>query len=104
MGNRLIRSFFAMILAWPAPQAVFAQPVSAPDMVETCVPCHGRDGIAREADMPHLAGQNALYLLNQLRAFRSGARKHPEMRYITRHMEPAELEALASYYSALPTR
>ena len=101
MGKRhFMRGFLGAILACSAPQPVLAQP----DIVETCVPCHGRDGIARESDLPHLAGQNALYLLNQMRAFRSGARKHPEMRYITHHMEPAELESLALYYSALPVR
>jgi cytochrome c553 len=74
------------------------------DIVQQCQPCHGRDGIAREADVPHLAAQNELYLFNQMQAFRSGARRHPEMRYITRNMDRAEIEALAAYFAALPPR
>ncbi len=81
-----------------------AQTASPNDLVQTCVPCHGRDGITRDAEVPHLAGQNERYLLLQMQAFRTGARKHGEMRYITRHMEPAELAALAAYFAALPPR
>lgn len=74
------------------------------DLVEFCVPCHGRDGIARDAEVPHIAGQNEVYLLNQMRYFRDGKRRHPEMRYMTRHMSAKDLEALAAYYSALAPR
>ncbi len=83
-----------------------AQPKREPpaDIVQQCQPCHGRDGIAREADVPHLAGQNDVYLFNQMQAFRSGARRHPEMRFITRHLGSADIEALAAYFAALPPR
>jgi cytochrome c553 len=74
------------------------------DIVQQCVPCHGRDGIAREADVPHLAGQNDVYLYNQMQAFRSGARRHPEMRIITRELDQKQIEALARYFAALPAR
>jgi cytochrome c553 len=89
-----------------APVAAHAQPRPSPpaDIVQQCVPCHGRDGIARAADVPHLAGQNDVYLFNQMEAFRSGARRHPEMRIITRHLDRAQLEALAGYFAALPSR
>ncbi len=33
---------------------------------------HGPDGIAKDSEVPHLAGQNERYLINQLMAFRSG--------------------------------
>jgi cytochrome c553 len=74
----------------------------APVTVEACAPCHGMDGIAREADVPHLAGQNLVYLYNQLQAFRSGKRPHKEMRYMARHLTEQEMEALAAYFSAQP--
>src|SRR5262249_37576313 len=46
--------------------------------IEECAYCHGFDGIAKERDVPHLAGQNEGYLFNQLMAFRSGKRAHKE--------------------------
>jgi cytochrome c553 len=72
--------------------------------IEGCLPCHGADGIARDAEVPNLAGQNAPYLFNQLKAFKSGSRKHPEMRYMSRHMSDTEMRALAEYYASLPPR
>jgi cytochrome c553 len=86
-----------------AQQAKQAEQVRrAPVQVDACAPCHGFDGIARDVEVPHLAGQNEAYLLNQLHAFRTGARKHKEMRYMSRHMTERDFEALAAYYAALP--
>jgi cytochrome c553 len=84
------------------PAAGMAQQAQAPVTVEACAPCHGIDGIAKEADVPHLAGQNLVYLYNQLQAFRSGKRPHKEMRYMARHLTEPEMEALAAYFASLP--
>ncbi|MFO1149295.1 MAG: cytochrome c [Alsobacter sp.] len=75
---------------------------AAPPQIEACAPCHGIDGIARDVEVPHLAGQNVVYLLNQLRAFHNGQRKHKEMNYMSRRMTEQEMESLADYYAALP--
>jgi cytochrome c553 len=72
--------------------------------IEECAFCHGIDGIAKERDVPHLAGQNEGYLYNQLMAFRSGKRAHKEMRYESRQLTVQEIEALAAYYASLPPR
>src|SRR6478752_6427403 len=74
----------------------------APVQVDACAPCHGVDGIARDVEVPHLAGQNVVYLYNQLRAFRSGQRKHKEMNYMSRSLTAGEMESLADYFSSLP--
>ena len=72
--------------------------------VENCAACHGADGIARDTEVPHLAGQNERYLFNQMMAFRAGKRPHKEMRFMARAMTPQEIAALAAYYAALPPR
>lgn len=72
--------------------------------VENCAACHGMDGIARDSEVPHLAGQNERYLFNQMMAFRAGKRVHKEMRYMARAMSVDEIAALAAYYAALPPR
>lgn len=72
--------------------------------IEACAMCHGEDGIARDGEVPNLAGQNERYLYNQMLAFRSGARKHQEMRYMARELSLAEIAAMAAYYAALPPR
>ncbi len=73
-------------------------------MLESCIPCHGLDGIARDAEVPNLAGQNEAYLLNQLRAFHQGRRIHTEMLYMSRKMTDEDMQALAAYFSSLPPR
>jgi cytochrome c553 len=72
--------------------------------ITACAACHGVDGVAPDAEVPHLAGQNERYLLNQLLAFRSGRRQHKEMRYMARDMTTAEMAAIAAYYASLPPR
>jgi len=80
-----------------------AQPLEL-DLISGCAPCHGTDGISKFGEVPNLAGQNKIYLLNQLRAFHSGKRTHKEMRYMSRHMTEGEMEAVAAYFSSLPPR
>jgi cytochrome c553 len=79
-----------------------AEPRSSP--VAQCAFCHGEDGIARDTEVPHLAGQNEKYLFNQMMAFRAGKRPHKEMRFMARQMTVQEVAALAAYYAALPPR
>lgn len=72
------------------------------DVIVQCAACHGADGIARSADVPHLAGQHELYLLNQIKAFRSGRRTHKEMRFMSRQLTQAEMAEIARHYSQMP--
>lgn len=72
------------------------------DVIVQCAACHGADGIAKSADVPHLAGQQELYLLNQIKAFRSGKRPHREMRYMSRQLTLAEMAEIARHYARMP--
>ncbi len=94
--------FVAVILMLVAVAPAFGQ--SRGPHIAQCAPCHGADGIAREADVPHLAGQNELYLFNQIMAFRSGRRPHKDMRYMAREMSEREALEIAAYYASLPPR
>jgi cytochrome c553 len=82
----------------------FAEPAQRGDLLASCVPCHGMDGIGRDAEIPNLAGQNETYLLHQLRAFRQGRRIHKEMLYMSRKMSDEDMQALAAYFARLPPR
>lgn len=66
-----------------------------------CAACHGADGIAKSADVPHLAGQQEVYLFNQIKAFKSGRRAHKEMRYMSRRLTDGEIAEIARYYAHL---
>ncbi len=95
---------FALVFAF-APALAASARAAPPVTVAECAPCHGMDGISRDVEVPHLAGQSEVYLLNQLRALKKGVRRgHKEMLYMSRHMTDEEMQALAAYYSSLPPR
>jgi cytochrome c553 len=66
-----------------------------------CQACHGTDGLSKVPDAPNLAGQTEQYLIMQLQAFKSGARKSDAMSLVVPPLSDEELEDLAAYYSAI---
>jgi cytochrome c553 len=97
--SRLLAIFF---LVSTASQAPALEKSVIQEVIEQCAACHGSDGVARDVEVPNLAGQHDRYLLSQLHNFRSGKRQHKEMRYMSRHLTDDEMETLAQYYSNLP--
>jgi cytochrome c553 len=71
-------------------------------LILECMACHGDDGVAKDKDIPHLAGQNYEYLLKQMRDFQKGRRPHKEMRVMSRLMDDAEMQEIADFYARLP--
>jgi cytochrome c553 len=66
---------------------------------QACSTCHGADGNVTAADMPTLAGQDALYLANSLKAYAQGQRDHAQMVTATAELSDAEIDALATFYA-----
>ena len=72
-----------------------------PKQASTCIACHGERGISPAPEWPNLAGQRQVYLLNQLVAFKSGARKNAVMYEFAKSLSVDDMTRLADYYSAL---
>ncbi|WP_240612793.1 c-type cytochrome [Alteromonas flava] len=66
-----------------------------------CAGCHGNDGMAFIPNYPNLAGQNELYLVDALKAYRDGLRRHMQMTPMARGLSDTDIENLAAYYSSL---
>ncbi len=66
-----------------------------------CAVCHGPVGISTAPDAPHLAGQPAIYLERQLRAYRSGTRAHEVMAVIAKPLSDADIANLAAWYASI---
>ena len=79
-----------------------AQSPTVPAFLLACAACHGFDGIGQERRIPNLAGQHQEYLFDQLMAFRSGRRMHPEMSFFAGQIDQDELQQIVEYYAALP--
>jgi cytochrome c553 len=52
-------------------------------------------------DAPNIAGQPELYLVTQLQAFKSGARKGEAMSLVAPALADKDIEDLAAYFSAI---
>lgn len=68
---------------------------------QKCQTCHGLDGIAKIPVAPHLAGESQIYLEVQLKAFRSGKRKHEMMSVIAKDLSNDDIRNVAKWYSAI---
>jgi cytochrome c553 len=66
-----------------------------------CALCHGANGIASMPSAPNLAGQQAIYLSEQLKNYRSGKRHHEVMGVIAKPLTDNEISQLAAWYSSM---
>jgi cytochrome c553 len=66
-----------------------------------CAVCHGLNGIAKNPDAPNLAGNNAQYLIKQLKAFKSGERQHEQMSIIAQGLSDEDIASVAAWFAAL---
>ena len=72
---------------------------SAPEAAQTCIACHGTDGVSITPMYPTLAGQHADYLSRALIEYKEGTRKNPIMGNFAQMLSHEQIEELAEYYS-----
>ena len=65
-----------------------------------CSDCHGATGISVVENFPNLAGQKEMYLVAQLKAFKTGKRKNPEMKYLVKLLSDADIANVAAFYAS----
>ncbi len=75
---------------------------SPPETAAACAACHGTDGVGTLPENPTLAGQHADYLVQALNDYRLGKRKNPIMGAFAKTLTPADIRALADYFSKQP--
>ena len=66
----------------------------------TCGGCHGADGKG-VAPNPPLAGLKEDYIIEQLKAYKSGARANPMMKQFASGLSEQDMADLAAYYVSL---
>jgi len=92
--------------------ALGAAPAAAQDLdgatlyaTKTCIACHGPDAKSPILpEYPKLAGQNAGYMLQQMKDIKSGARNNGNtaaMAGVMHLVNEAEMQALVNYISGL---
>ena len=97
----------AWLLSVAAALGGAAVPAAAQDAVagrakaQACTVCHGPLGLSVTPDAPHLAGQPAIYVAAQLRAYRSGARKHEVMAVMAKPLTDDDILNLAAWFNSI---
>ncbi len=89
--------------------AVGALMLATPAMAEegfrisqTCAGCHGTNGASPGETIPVLGGQNAAYLADSLRAYKSGDRDYYVMRIIANGFDDKQIDAMATWFADKP--
>ena len=87
-------------------QAPAGNAEAAKSKISMCIGCHGIPGyktvFPHVYQVPMITGQQPVYIVNALRAYKSGARSHPSMRGIAQGLSGQDMADLAAYYSSEP--
>jgi cytochrome c553 len=105
--NRLLSSLLAAAFTFGA----HAQEKKAPAAAKSqgmenahamCIGCHGIPGYKTAFPdvyhVPKIAGQQPGYIINALKAYKSGERSHPSMRGIAASLSEEDMKQLAEFY------
>ncbi|MBO6519433.1 MAG: c-type cytochrome [Rhodospirillales bacterium] len=87
-------------------------PLPAPKIEARCQVCHGKFGITKNSNIPNIAGQDALYLEQQLLNFKTatemaggaGNRRAGIMESQVRMLSDQDIKDISLYYARLPCR
>ena len=101
---KTILGFVLLVLAGAAlAQAPAGNAESAKSKISMCTGCHGIPGyktvFPHVYQVPMITGQQAVYIVNALQAYKTGARNHPSMRGIARSLSDQDMADVAAYYA-----
>jgi cytochrome c553 len=100
MMNKVVQSIIGFGLCSLFYSPVFAaNSVADVSKVKACFACHGEEGNSSNAAVPTLAGQQPVYLVNQLTAFRDNKRSSPVMLQQAKNLQDNEIAEIAAYFS-----
>ncbi len=102
---KTILGFMLFALAASAlAQAPVGNAEAAKNKISMCVGCHGipdyKTAFPHVYHVPMITGQQPVYIVNALQAYKSGARSHPSMRGIAQGLSEQDMADLAAYYSS----
>lgn len=108
MLHCIVRSVFAAAIALGAATALAQGPAgnadAAKDKVSMCIGCHGVAGYKTAYPdvyhVPKIGGQTQAYIVNALKAYKSGERRHPSMVGIAASLSEQDMADLAAYYGS----
>lgn len=78
-----------------------ADPVKGQELSRQCSVCHGKLGLAKDPEVPNLAGQSAFYVEKSLRDYQSGAREDRRMTLMVQNLSVQDIKDIAAWYESI---
>jgi cytochrome c553 len=103
-----VAAYFASLDPPPAPTAaagpVNFDPVQAGKTVATaaCAGCHGNTGVSQIPGIPSLVGLDPKYLVDAMKGYKGGQRKHDTMKAMLTSVGDAAMNNIALFYALQP--
>ena len=105
--TRLDMESLALYFASQAPAArgapPFGDPKAGEPLTAVCGGCHGANGVSTDTATPSLASQDARYLVDAVKAYRT-TRKRENMRLYVTGLSEKDIQNIAAFYSAQKSR
>jgi cytochrome c553 len=98
LSNRLL---VLCALTFAVKSAVSADVEVGRQKAQTCAACHGPMGLAAMPNTPNLAGQPAQYMVEQLKAYRSGKRVHEQMSLLAKPLSDDDIANVSAWYASI---
>jgi DmsE family decaheme c-type cytochrome len=96
-----IAKFYAGQLPTRAETPPLGDPAAGKTASAACAGCHGPLGISANPVWPSLAGQNARYLADALKAYKDGSRDNAMMKGMAAALDQTAINNIATYYASL---
>ncbi|GIU41853.1 hypothetical protein TUM4438_07030 [Shewanella sairae] len=68
-------------------------------LLNMCIACHGVDGSNEFDSIPNLKGQNAAYMVVQLKNFKADTRQDKTMSKVAKLLTEKQMQAMAEYFN-----
>lgn len=104
LDEAAMKNLAAFYASLPPQPTNVRKPLTTAEWAQRCDRCHGVDGNSTDPRLPALAAQRVDYLEKVLHAYRTGARKSPQMAAMSEGLTEADVANLSAYYARQKAR
>jgi len=99
MSKHFIFTTCLTLMLFTSQTIAAGDPVAGAQKVQMCSVCHGPNGNSMNPAWPSLAGQHTIYIIKQLKDYKSGSRSNPQMTPMAMPLSDQDIEDIAAYYA-----
>jgi DmsE family decaheme c-type cytochrome len=96
-----IASYYAHQVPARAQTSATGDPAAGKTASDSCAGCHGEHGVSDNPEWPSLAGQDAQYFIDAMKAYANASRKDDTMQGMAATVDDKMIIDLAAYYASL---